>query len=430
MELIVDLHLHSHYSRATSPDMNIASMYKWGKIKGINVIGTGDFTHPQWYKELREKLEPAEPGLFKLKEEHAKEQDKEIPESCRNNLIRFILTVEISNIYKKYDVVRKLHNVVIAPDFETVSEINTRLGKIGNIKSDGRPILGMDSKDLLKIAYESSPDAYFIPAHIWTPWFAMFGSKSGFDTIEEAFEEETEKITAVETGLSSDPFMNWRLSQLDGITLVSHSDAHSARKLAREANILNCELSYYEIIDAIKKNDDRFVGTIEFFPEEGKYHLDGHRSCNISLMPSETKKHNGTCPKCGKPLVIGVQNRVDSLADRPEDYKPKSHKKVEYIIPLTEIIAELKGLKSDQSKKVVEEYKRAYSVLGSEFDILRKIEVNEIKSHGFDELATSIEKLRNRDVYVKGGYDGVYGTIKIYGNESEKRKTIGQMSMI
>ncbi len=430
MELIVDLHLHSHYSRATSPDMNIASMYKWGKIKGINVIGTGDFTHPEWYKELREKLEPAEPGLFKLKEEYAKEQDKEIPESCKNNLIRFILTVEISNIYKKYDVVRKLHNVVIAPDFETVSEINTRLGKIGNIKSDGRPILGMDSKDLLKIAYESSPDAYFIPAHIWTPWFAMFGSKSGFDTIKEAFEEETEKITAVETGLSSDPFMNWRLSQLDGITLVSHSDAHSARKLAREANILDCELSYYEIIDAIKKNDRRFVGTIEFFPEEGKYHLDGHRACNVSFMPSETKKHNGICPKCGKPLVIGVQNRVDSLADRPEDYKPKIHKKVEYIIPLTEIIAELKGLKSDQSKKVVEEYERAYSILGSEFDILRKIKVNEISSQGFEELATSIEKLRNRDVYVKGGYDGVYGIVKVYGNESEKRKTTGQMSMI
>jgi len=408
MELIVDLHLHSHYSRATSKDMNISSMYKWGKIKGINIIGTGDFTHPEWFAELQKKLEPAEPGLFKLKEKYAKEENKQIPASCKDNLIRFILTVEISCIYSKNEKVRKVHNVVIAPSFEVASEINSRLAEIGNLKADGRPILGLDSKKLLQITLDSSPDAYFIPAHIWTPWFSMFGSKSGFNTIEEAFEELASHITAVETGLSSDPFMNWRLSQLDGLTLVSHSDAHSAAKLGREANILNCEISYFEIINAIKSGDKRFVGTIEFFPEEGKFHLDGHRKCNFRCKPSESKKLNNICPRCGKPLVIGVQNRINELADRPESYKPKKHKKVEYIIPLPEILAEIKGMKSSKSKTVQTEYMKTYSALGSDFDILRKIEISEIVSGGFNALATAIEKMRKGDVYVNPGYDGVF----------------------
>jgi len=352
MQLIVDLHIHSHYSRATSKDMNIESLYKWGKIKGINIIGTGDFTHPLWFKELQDKLEPAEKGLFKLKDEFAKEIDATLPESIRKNLIRFVLTVEISNIYSKNEKVRKVHNLLIAPSFEAVSQISTRLSEIGNLKADGRPILGLDSKKLLQISLETDPDNFFIPAHIWTPWFAMFGSKSGFDSIEEAFEELASEIKAIETGLSSDPFMNWRLKELQKVTVISNSDAHSAAKLGREATVVDCELSYKEIIDAIKTNDERMVGTIEFYPEEGKYHYDGHRLCNVRLRPDETKKIGGICPKCGKPLVIGVDHRVSDLSDFALDYKPDNHKQVEYIIPLAEMIAEAKGLKNSNAASV------------------------------------------------------------------------------
>lgn len=427
MELITDLHIHSHYSRAVSPNMNIASLYRWGKIKGINIIGTGDFTHPSWFAELKEKLEPAEQGLFKLKDKYAKEEDKLIPESCKDNLIRFILTVEISNIYKRHDKVRKVHNLIIVPSFDVASTINARLDKIGNIKSDGRPILGLDSADLLKISLESSPESFFIPAHIWTPWFSIFGSKSGFDTLEEAFGDLASEIKAIETGLSSDPFMNWRLSQLDGITMVSNSDAHSAQKLAREANILECELSYKDIIDGIKANDKRMIGTIEFFPEEGKYHLDGHRLCNVKMSPTETKKHNGICPVCGKPLVIGVDYRVEELADRDLEYKPNKHKKVEYIIPLVEIIAEMLGTKSTTAKKVVTEYEKLYSTLGSEFNILRKIDIAKIKEAGFDELSFGIDKMRRGEVYREGGYDGVYGIISVFKDKTERKRVTGQM---
>lgn len=412
--LIVDLHIHSQYSRATSKQMNICDLYKWGKIKGIDVLGTGDFTHPMWFKELKQKLEPAENGLFKLKEKYAKEQDKDLPEIIKKRKIRFILSVEISNIYKKHDRVRKLHNVIIAPNFQVAAQINSRLNKIGNIKSDGRPILGLDSKDLLKITLESDPKAFFFPAHIWTPWFSMFGSKSGFDTIEEAFEELTPEIKAVETGLSSDPFMNWRLKQLEGLTLLSHSDAHSPQKLGREADILDCKTDYDDILEAIKSNDKRIVGTIEFYPQEGKYHLDGHRKCKFSCMPSKTKKLKGNCPKCGKPLIIGVHNRVAELADFKEDFKPKKHKKVEYIIPLAEMIAEAEGIKSTMSKTVQTEYEKMYSKLGDEFSVLRTIPIKDIKDAGFEKLSQGIAKMREGKVNVQGGFDGVYGVIKVF----------------
>jgi len=409
--------------------MNIESLYKWGKIKGVNIIGTGDFTHPEWFRQLREKLEPAESGLFKLKEEYAKEIDNKLPNSIKNNLMRFILTVEISNIYSKYEKVRKVHHLVLAPSFEVVSEINFRLNKIGNLNADGRPILGLDSKDLLKNILAASSDAYLIPAHIWTPWFSMFGSKSGFDSIEETFEELSEYIFAIETGLSSDPYMNWRLSQLDGITLLSHSDAHSPAKLGREADIVNCDLSYFEILDAIKKGDERFIGTIEFFPEGGKYHYDGHRLCNIRLEPNETKKYNGICPKCGKPLVIGVLNRVEQLADRPSNFKPEKHKTVEYIIPLVEILAEIKGVKSPNSNIIQSAYERIYSNLGTEFDILRKIKIEDIKDSSINELSLAISKLRKGNVYTEPGYDGVYGVIKVFKNKNELKKSTGQVGM-
>lgn len=428
MELIVDLHIHSHFSRATSPAMNVTDLYRWGKIKGINVIGTGDFTHPQYFVELREKLKPAENGLFKLKDEFAKEEDKKIPASCKNNFIRFILTVEISNIYSKNGKVRKLHNLIIVPSFEVASFINAQLSHIGNLKADGRPILGMDSKRLLQITLESHKDSLFIPAHIWTPWFSMFGSKSGFDSIEEAFEELSPHIRAVETGLSSDPFMNWRLKQFEGITLVSNSDAHSPQKLGREANILACEPSYKEIIDAVKTNDERFIGTIEFFPQEGKYHFDGHRVCNVVMSPTETKKHNGICPVCKKSLVIGVDYRVGEIADYPENYKPARHKKVEYIIPLSEILSEIHATGSS-SKKVTADYEKVIAAVGSEFDILRKLPVSKLKDAGFDKLAYSIQKMRSGDVFVQPGYDGVYGVIKIFKDAKHRLDTYGQSSL-
>lgn len=428
MQLIVDLHLHSHYSRATSKDANIEGLYKWGKIKGITVLGTGDFTHPEWFAELREKLEPAEQGLFRLREDIAAEIDASLPESVRKNTIRFVLTVEISNIYSKGGKVRKLHNVIIVPDFETASAINAQLERIGNLKADGRPILGLDSKELLRITVDTNKKNLFIPAHIWTPWFSMFGSKSGFDTVEEAFEELAPEIKAIETGLSSDPFMNWRLSQLDRMAIVSNSDAHSPQKLGREATVIDAFMAYDDIINAIKTNDKRLVGTIEFFPAEGKYHYDGHRVCDVRFTPRETKEHNGICPKCGKPLVIGVDHRVDDLADRANSYQPQSHKTVEYIIPLPEIIAEIKGV-GVGSKRVQEEYAKVYSTFGDEFSILRSVELSKIRENGFPELASCVERMRNGDVKIEPGYDGVYGVITLFSNEAERTEVSDQMSL-
>ncbi len=430
-ELIVDLHIHSHFSRATSKLMNIESLYSWGKIKGINVIGTGDFTHPFWFKELKEKLEPAEDGLFKLKDEYAKVQDKQLPKSIQKNLIRFVLTVEISNIYKRHGVARRLHNVIIMPTFDSVFKFNAKLSQIGNLMADGRPILGMDSRDLLEISLTVDKNSLFIPAHIWTPWFAMFGSKSGFDSIKEAFGDMASEIKAVETGLSSDPYMNWRLSQLDGITLVSNSDAHSPAKLGREANIISCALSYSEIIDAIKTGDKRFVGTIEFFPEEGKYHYDGHRVCKVRFAPKDTKKLKGICPVCNKPLTVGVDYRVDELADREVGYTPQKQKKVEYIIPLVEMIAEVKGVKSVNSKTVQNFYEQMYTKLGDEFSVLRIVPLEDIKKQGFEKMALVIDKMRRGEIHIEPGYDGVYGVIKVFkGNGELDEKVDPQMKLI
>ncbi len=427
--MIVDLHLHSHFSRATSSDMDLKHMYQWGKLKGINVLGTGDFTHPQWLQEIKDNLQPAEPGLYQLKPEIADKLDQNMPESYRNNKIRFILTSEISDIYSKDDEVRKLHNLVIAPDEKTVEQINAKLDEIGNLKVDGRPILGLDSQELLKIVLAADSQAMLIPAHIWTPWFAMFGSKSGFDSIKQAFGELSDEIKAIETGLSSDPYMNWRLSELDGITLVSNSDAHSPYKLGREANIIDTEFDYGQIIEAIKTNDERFVGTIEFFPQEGKYHYDGHRKCDVSFSPSQTHEHNGLCPKCGKPLVLGVDYRVDQLADRPADYQPDNHKQVEYIIPLPEIIAEVEGVKGTRTKTVQTVYKKMLSRLGDEFGILRQVPLKEIQDSGFPVIAEAIRRLRAREVHVQPGYDGVYGVIKVFADEEEIDQYRGQMNL-
>lgn len=428
MELILDLHLHSHYSRATSPDMNLESLYRWGKIKGINVIGTGDFTHPAWFLEISQKLEPAEPGLFKLKKEFALEIDKQLPKSVANNLMRFVLTVEISNIYKRHDKVRRIHNIVVVPSLKAASYINSKLDAIGNLNADGRPILGLDSEELLKITLESGNDSMFIPAHIWTPWFALFGSKSGFDSVEEAFGDHAKYIKAVETGLSSDPFMNWRLSQLDRFTLVSNSDAHSPRKLGREANVLNCGLSYAEIVAAINTGDERFVGTIEFFPAEGKYHYSGHSKCKVAMSPEESEKHNHICPKCGRKLVLGVDHRVAELSDRSSDYKPKEHKQVNYIVPLPEILAEVNGVKSSTSKTVETEFNKIIASLGDEFFILRKAEIGRIAEVSNRKTAEAISKMRAQDIYIEPGYDGVYGVVQIF-KPGEQIKNSNQINL-
>ena len=427
MELIVDLHIHSHYSRATSKDSTLEGLYKWGKIKGINIIGTGDFTQPDWFAEIYEKLEPVEGGFYKLRDDITSEIDKILPPSVRDNLIRFVPTVEIATIYKKLDRVRKLHQLVVMPDFKGVSELNERLGRIGNLKSDGRPILGLDSKELLRHALESHQDALYIPAHIWTPWFGMFGSKSGFDSIGEAFDELAPEIKAIETGLSSDPAMNARISGLDGVSITSHSDAHSPQKLGREATIVKTNPTYDDVIGAIKANDQRLVGTIEFFPEEGKYHSDGHRVCDVRLSPSQTKELQGICPKCNKPLVIGVNYRVDELADRA--LGGVNAKYAEYIVPLAEVLAELRGVKSPSGKAVMEEYRNIIGQIGSEFDVLRKVPLDVIKAYS-PIIGMAVERIRTNQVHRDPGFDGVFGAIRVFKDAEERALTTAQMSLL
>jgi len=395
---------------------------KWAKIKGIKVLGTGDFTHPEWFKNLKEKLEPAEPGLFKLKNS--------------NSETRFILTAEISCIYSKTRAaakggkedlssltngrVRKIHLLILAPSFEAVEKINVQLSWIGNLKSDGRPILGLDAKELLKIVLSASEECLVVPGHIWTPWFSLFGSKSGFDSIEECFEDYSKYIFAGETGLSSDPAMNWRLSALDKITLISNSDAHSPAKIGREANVFDTEISYPAIVEAIRsKNPKKFLYTIEFFPEEGKYHFDGHRLCNIVLSPQESKKYNNICPNCGKPLTIGVLNRVNSLADRPEGFKPEIAIPFKSLIPLGEIIADALGVLSG-AKQVEKEYKSLIEKFGNEFEILLNVSRQDLEKATLPEIADGVGKVREGKVFIEPGYDGIYGKIKIFSQGEKK----------
>lgn len=394
--------------------MSPESIWRWAQLKGISVIGTGDFTHPEWLKELSEKLEPAGNSLYALK---AGQMTGEIPFSCRNR-VDFMLTAEISCIYSKNRKTRKIHSIILAPDFKSAGRINTALSKIGNLKSDGRPILGLDAKELLRIVLDSSPEAMLIPAHAWTPHFSVFGAVSGFDSLEECFEELTPYITAIETGLSSDPPMNWRLSDLDNITLISNSDAHSPAKIGREANILDTELSYRGITDAIRTRNG-FSGTIEFFPEEGKYHYDGHRACNVSLPPEETIKHNFLCPVCSKKVTVGVMHRVKSLADREAGFKPADAKAYYSIIPLPEIIAE--ALKTGvKSKKTVNEYMNLLVKLGSEFSILMDLPLDEIEKAGSPVVMEAIARMRSGEVSIAPGFDGEFGKVKIFEEVGKK----------
>ena len=427
MKFIGDFHIHSHYSRATSKRLTPEYLNYWAQVKGIKVIGTGDFTHPGWLKELKEKLLPAEPGLFKLKNEFKQITELQIFQSCKNG-IRFILTAEISNIYKKYGKVRKVHNLIFAPDFATAEKIQQKLSKIGNITSDGRPILGLDSRDLLEIVLECSDEAFLIPAHIWTPWFSALGSKSGFDTISECYDDLAEHIFAIETGLSSDPPMNWMCSFLDKYTITSNSDAHSPEKLGREANLFDTELSYNAIKQAMKiRNPKNFLGTIEFFPQEGKYHYDGHRKCDICWNPLETLKHNGICPVCGKKVTIGVMNRVVQLADRDNIQERKNRHSFYSLIPLKEILSEILGV-GPQSKKIIQTYNSLIKKCGSEFDMLLHLSIEEIRKSSNEVIAEAIRRMRNREIYIKEGFDGEFGKIKVF-QEDEKKEIAPQEAL-
>ena len=406
MKFIADFHLHSKYSRATSPQMDLENLDKWAKIKGIKILGTGDFTHPEWFNNLKQRLEPAESGLFKLKNS--------------NSETRFILTTEISCIYSKKGKVRKVHIIIFAPSFEIVEKINTHLGWIGNLKADGRPILGLDSKELAKTVLNISENCLIVPAHIWTPWFSLFGSRSGFDSIEECFEEYSKYIFAGETGLSSNPAMNWRLSSLDKITLISNSDSHSPSRIGREANVFDTEISYPAIIKAIKeKNPQKFLYTIEFFPQEGKYHYDGHRMCGISLSPQESKKYNNICPNCGRPLTIGVLNRVDSLADRAGGFKPENVIPFKSLVPLAEIIADALGVMAG-AKQVEEEYKNLIEKFENEFKVLLDVSRQDLESTTLPEIAEGIIRVKEGRVNIEPGYDGVYGKLRIFSKGEQK----------
>jgi uncharacterized protein (TIGR00375 family) len=417
MRFVADLHLHSRHARATSRDLNPENLHRWSALKGITVVGTGDFTHPAWLAELQEKLEPAEEGLYQLRAPWRTPVESQLPSSCRGE-VRFLLSVEISSIYKKKGRTRKVHNVVILPGFAEVEALNRRLGAIGNLKADGRPILGLDSRDLLEICLEVCPEALFVPAHIWTPHFAALGSASGFDSLEECYEDLLSHIPAVETGLSSDPPMNSRIAELDRFALVSNSDAHSPQKLAREGTCFDTELSYPAMLAALKNRDPaRFTGTLEFYPEEGKYHCDGHRHCQVRWKPSQTLAANGRCPVCGQPLTVGVLHRVELLADRPEGEGPA--RAFEYLIPLPEVIGSALGT-GPSSKKVQAVYEKLLEALGPELQILRRAAPEEIAACGEGLVAEGVRRMRAGQVRIAAGYDGEYGVIELFTDEERQ----------
>lgn len=424
MRVIADLHIHSKYSRAVSRDMDLPHLDHWSTVKGIDLIATGDFTHPKWFEELKAGLVEDGTGILKRSASDAKTS--------------FLLSVEISCIYSKNGKTRRIHLLVLYPDLESVERFNAKLSSIGNIASDGRPILGLHAEELAKIVFDVNPRGIVIPAHIWTPWFSLFGSESGFDSVEECFANMAKHIIAVETGLSSDPSMNWRLSQLDRMSIVSFSDAHSPKpnKMGREATELELmSLTYDNVVDALKsqaaivdrrKPKNSIASTIEFFPEEGKYHWDGHRSHEVRLSPAETKKLKGICPKCGTRLTVGVEHRVDTLADRPEGYQPTNRPPFQRFIPLEEIIAEALG-QHPGTKRVTELYARMTKE-ANEFKILRELSPDAIKEIADPLIAEGINRVRQEKLDINPGYDGVFGTIHIFSEKD--RQTIGQSKLL
>jgi DNA helicase-2/ATP-dependent DNA helicase PcrA len=421
MDYIADLHVHSPYARATSKQSTLPGLAAWARIKGIQVVATGDFTHPDWFARLKEELEPAEQGLYRLKDERSVVSPLQ-GDVAGGAPVRFLLSAEISSIYKRHGKVRKVHNLLYVPDLAAAQRINTVLAGIGNIISDGRPILGLDSHDLLEILLEQAPEGFLVPAHIWTPWFSLFGSRSGFDSIEECFGDLTEHVFALETGLSSDPDMNRLISGLDRFALISNSDCHSPSNLGREANLFSTGLDFFSLADAIKGNSrDTFRGTVEFFPEEGKYHNDGHRACGVCLDPGETKRLGLACPVCNKPLTVGVHHRVMELADREKPLYPPDAPGVFSLIPLTELLGELLGA-GRATKRVMAEYSRCIARFGSEFNLLLHASLEEIGNHA-PLLGEAIGRMRGGRVIRRPGYDGEYGAIRVFGEEELKSES-------
>jgi len=417
-----DLHVHSKYSRATSRDADLEHLAIWARRKGITVVGTGDFTHPAWFEEIRTKLVPAEPGLFRLRPEIEREVERQLPPSCHGP-VRFLLEVEISTIYKKGDRTRKVHHLIYASNLDTAGRIRERLGAIGNISSDGRPILGLDSRHLLEITLTSGPDAYLVPAHVWTPWFAVLGSKSGFDSVEECYGDLASHIFAVETGLSSDPPMNWRVSKLDRFTLVSNSDAHSPPMLGREACSFDTDLDYFAIRRALETGEG-YGGTVEFFPEEGKYHMDGHRACGVRLEPPETRRLDGLCPACGKGLTVGVMHRVEELADRLDETRGQGRTDpYRCLVPLPEVLAEIHGVGA-KSLTVERAVADLVGRLGPEIDILERLPLEDVARAGDGLLLEALTRLRAGDVRRDAGYDGEYGVIRLFDPDEIRGRSV------
>ena len=415
MRFIADFHIHSKFSRATSKEMEVETLARWAKKKGIALLGTGDFTHPTYFAELRSKLEPLGNGLFKLRKG---EQG-----------VQYILTTEVCNIYSQGGKVRRIHNLIFAPSFEVAEAIRSKLGNLGKLSSDGRPIFSFTAKELAKIILDISADCLIIPAHAWTPWFSIFGANSGFDCIEECFGELSPHIHAIETGLSSDPEMNWRLSALDPITLISNSDAHSPNRLGREANAFDATLDYHEIAETIRKKDrKKFLFTIEFFPEEGKYHYDGHRQCGVIYSPSQTKENAFLCPVCQKKLTIGVMHRVEELSDRRAGFIPKNAIPSIHLIPLEEIIAEALGVRVG-TKGVEAEYERLIERGGSEFRILLDATPDELASFAPPNVLDGIVRMRQGKVSIIPGHDGVYGKINLFPERKPEEEPKDQLKL-
>src|ERR1035437_279166 len=410
MRVIADFHVHSKYSRATSKNMNVGEIARWADKKGINIISCGDFQHPAYLGELKNQLRESEPGLYRLKD--------------RKTDSRIILSTEISNIYKQDGKVRKIHTLIVMPSLKDAERFSKLLSEKGNTASDGRPIFGFSVRDLVKYTYDITPDAMVIPAHVWTPWFSIFGSKSGFDSIEECFGPEAKYIHAIETGLSSDPSANWRISALDNITLISNSDAHSPSKIGREANVFDCKMDYYEIKEIIEKKDrKRFKYTIEFFPEEGKYYYDGHVNCGISYHPRESLEKKNRCPVCFKPLTLGVLHRIEQLADRPWNYVPENAIPQKHLIQLQEIISDCKET-APSSKKVQAEYERMLVKGGREFEILMDRSKEELLAITDEKITEAILRVRQEKVNIIPGFDGEFGKISIFRDvEGFKNKT-------
>ena len=406
-----DLHIHSRFSRACSKDCDIEHLSKGALRKGLRVLGTGDFTHPAWSAELRETLVPAEPGLFQVRPELGRRLLRDSPATC-SGTVRFMLSVEISTIYRRGERTRKVHHLIYAPSFDAADRITTALAKIGNLASDGRPILGLDSRDLLDITLSADPGCFLVPAHVWTPWFAVLGSKSGFDAIQECYADLAEHIFAVETGLSSDPPMNWACSSLDAYRLVSNSDAHSPPMLGREATVFDTDLDYFAMAAALRTGNG-LKGTIEFFPEEGKYHLDGHRKCGVRVDPERTRELDAICPQCGKPLTVGVLHRIAELADRPAGFRPPGAAGFTSLVQLPEIVGEILAT-GPKSKKVVGEVGRLVAALGPELSILQEAPLDDLRRAGGSLLSEGIARLRRGEVIRDAGYDGEYGTIRLF----------------